>query len=144
MPNWACETCHFELFFPVETGAALSASHLGLYADAKFPGRAILAYTSHAEHLEDLSEDDLWHFWRDAARVGRALRTTVGAARINYAVLGNADRHLHIHIVPRQPNIEPLPSRSPWSDPRPSEELSSTEYSRLSGQLSRVLSGARE
>lgn len=138
MHDWSCEKCGFELYFPVKVNS-LSVTHLGLYADAKFRGRAILAYTGHVEHLEQLSDTELSRFWADTVRVGRALRAIVGATRVNYAVLCNAQRHLHVHVIPRRPDAEPLPTRSPWSDTRPSVELSTAEYESLSGDLRRAI-----
>jgi len=40
MGKYRCATCGFELHHPIAT---LSVSALGLYDDARFPGRCILA-----------------------------------------------------------------------------------------------------
>jgi diadenosine tetraphosphate (Ap4A) HIT family hydrolase len=114
----------------------LAVSELGIYADARFPGRSLLAYRNHAENLDELPKPDLAALWNDAITVGSLLRSVVGATRINYAVLGNVERHLHIHIIPRKPELEPLPTRSAWSDPRPLRELGQREYSYLAEKLS--------
>lgn len=143
MPDaWSCPTCGFRLYLPVDA-PSLRATRLGLYSDARFPGRAILVFNRHAEHLEDLDAADLHDLWSDVASLGRILRPLVGAARINYAVLGNANQHLHVHVIPRDPAREPLPTRPPWSDPRPMTELPAAVTERLRGQLQAALNQPR-
>jgi diadenosine tetraphosphate (Ap4A) HIT family hydrolase len=52
----------------------------------------------------------------DAAALGDALLEATGALRINYAVFGNLEPALHVHVVPRYLD-EPGPLRTahPWS-----------------------------
>lgn len=116
-----CSFCGFGLYNPVR--AKLQITQLGLYNDARFPGRAILMFNEHKTDLEDLEPKEMGLFWKDATRVARALKRIAEAERINYAVLGNAEPHLHIHLIPRRPHEEEFPTRSPWDDPRPFEEL---------------------
>lgn len=137
--DWSCTTCGFQLYLPVHA-PSLRVSRLGLYSDARFPGRAIVVLDRHAEHLEDLEAGDLQQLWSDVATVGRALRPLVGADRINYGVLGNANQHLHVHVIPRRPAREPLPTRPPWSDPRPMTELSMSTIETIHAQLRASLS----
>jgi diadenosine tetraphosphate (Ap4A) HIT family hydrolase len=51
--------------------------------------------------------------------VGDALLEVTGAHRINYAIMGNSDKVLHTHIVPRY-LTEPDEFRlnTPWSYPQ--------------------------
>ena len=53
---------------------------------------------------------------QDAARLGDALLAVTGALRINYAIFGNQEPALHIHVVPRYAH-EPAELRGahPWS-----------------------------
>lgn len=136
--DWTCATCGFELYVPVEV-QGLSVSHLGLHSDGRFPGRCLLVYRDHVEHMEALSPGDLAALWADAARVGDAVRRLVGADRINYAVLGNAVRHLHVHVIPRVAASEPLPTRPPWEDPRPLVEVGPQSAASLRTGLQRLL-----
>lgn len=136
--RWQCERCGFELYLPVDA-PVLGPSVLGLYDDARFPGRCILVYRRHVEHLESLPPDELSRLWQDAARVAGAIRRLTGAARVNYAVLGNATPHLHVHLIPRQPGQEELPTRPPWNDPRPLAGLPPGETARLGASLARLL-----
>ncbi|HJQ01549.1 MAG TPA: hypothetical protein VJ851_08105 [Jatrophihabitans sp.] len=137
-PQWRCHTCGFTLYIPVP--ASLTTSQLGLYSDARFPGRAILAFNQHAEQLEELSSDDRAAFWADGVKVGAAIKRVTGSRRINYAVLGNAEPHLHLQLIPRKPEVEPLPTRPPWSDSRPLEELDSKTVRDLVQTLQKLLS----
>jgi diadenosine tetraphosphate (Ap4A) HIT family hydrolase len=52
----------------------------------------------------------------DAANLGDAILAVTGARRINYAIFGNLEPALHVHVVPRYAN-EPaaLATAHPWS-----------------------------
>jgi diadenosine tetraphosphate (Ap4A) HIT family hydrolase len=52
----------------------------------------------------------------DAALLGDALLEVTGALRINYAIFGNQEPALHVHVVPRYANEDPsLRTAHPWS-----------------------------
>ncbi|MEO8307237.1 MAG: hypothetical protein ABI616_04270 [Pseudomonadota bacterium] len=52
----------------------------------------------------------------DAARLGDALLQVTGALRINYAIFGNLEPALHVHVVPRYASEDPsLRTAHPWS-----------------------------
>lgn len=52
----------------------------------------------------------------DAARLGDALLAVTGALRINYAIFGNLEPALHIHVVPRYRDEAPaLRTAHPWA-----------------------------
>ena len=122
MTSWRCNECGFALYLPI-AAPRLTSSFLGLYSDGRFPGRCLLVFNRHVEHLESLEPADSAALWNDVSVVGRTVRRITGAAKINYAVLGNATPHLHVHIIPRQPSEE-LPTRPPWNDPRAPFEIS--------------------
>jgi diadenosine tetraphosphate (Ap4A) HIT family hydrolase len=65
------------------------------------PGYSILLSDPVVLDLNALSLEDRGTFLRDMSIVGDALLEVSGAALINYEILGNADRALHAHIVPR-------------------------------------------
>lgn len=119
--TWACDVCGFELWYPIDA-PMLRVSQLGLYNEDRFPGRVLLVLTEHQEHLDKLPGQVLSAFWSDAALVGGILRRVTNALRVNYAVLGNAQPHLHAHLIPRL-DTDPLPTRPPWNDPRPPAEM---------------------
>ena len=65
------------------------------------PGYAILLSDPVVPDLNDLSLEDRGVYLRDMSIIGDALLEVTGAALINYEILGNTDRALHAHIVPR-------------------------------------------
>ena len=65
------------------------------------PGYSILLSDPVVPDLNALSLDGRVIFLRDMSIVGDALLEATGAALINYEILGNADRALHAHIIPR-------------------------------------------
>ena len=65
------------------------------------PGYTILLSDPVVPDLNDLSLEDRAVFLRDMSIIGDALLEVTGAALINYEILGNTDRALHAHIVPR-------------------------------------------
>ncbi len=65
------------------------------------PGYSILLSDPVVLDLNALSLDERGIFLHDMSIVGDALLEVTGAALINYEILGNTDRALHAHIVPR-------------------------------------------
>jgi diadenosine tetraphosphate (Ap4A) HIT family hydrolase len=51
--------------------------------------------------LNDMPIPEREKFLRDMSIIGDALLEVTGAARINYEILGNSDKALHAHIIPR-------------------------------------------
>lgn len=128
-----CEVCDFALFHPL---GEWGVTAVGLYDDARFPGRLIVAYrVGHEERFEDTSEAVSMAFLHDVKRVARAIRIATDCERVNLAILGNAQAHLHAHLVPRRPSQEPEPTKAPWSDPRSPESLEEPARQRLSADL---------
>lgn len=112
--------------------AQSDTSKLGLYNDARFPGRCILALQSNissanrAHHIEDLSElpmDTALSLVRDIQVASDAVKATVHADRVNIAILCNREHHLHVHLIPRFSTREKYPDCSPWNDPRSKSKL---------------------
>jgi diadenosine tetraphosphate (Ap4A) HIT family hydrolase len=65
------------------------------------PGYTILLSDPVVLDLNALSLEDRAAYLRDMTIIGDALLEVTGAALINYEILGNTDRALHAHIVPR-------------------------------------------
>jgi diadenosine tetraphosphate (Ap4A) HIT family hydrolase len=79
---------------------------------------------------------------QDAAALGDALLAVTGAVRINYAIFGNLEPALHVHVVPRfADEPEALRTAHPWAydwNAAPSDAAGSA---RLIAQLRAVLQG---
>lgn len=124
---YRCEVCAFELWLPV---ARLSCSTLGLYDDARFPGRCILVLHEHVEDVTTLAADIAHKLMDDIRCAVSSIRAVTGTERVNWAVLGNVEPHLHVHLVPRRAT-EPVADRSPWEHPDPASALSPDNRDRL-------------
>lgn len=131
-----CAVCGFELWVAI---GSLTVTSVGLYDDARFPGRLLVSLHSHYEHLEDVPEGLANCFIGDIQLAARTLRKVTGAERINVAVLGNREPHVHAHLVPRYSLQEPVPRSSPWEDPRPRQRLGEADRTRLVHDLTRAL-----
>lgn len=131
-----CDVCGFDLWLPV---AELQISVLGLYDDARFPGRCILAYRHHLEDLSELSDADALVFLADLRRASRAILAVVNADRVNYAFLGNSISHLHAHLIPRRYAHDPIPTKAPWAHPETSTQLPVSERHRIMEGIKDIL-----
>ncbi len=65
------------------------------------PGYTILLSDPVALDLNALALEDRAVYLRDMTIIGDALLEVTGAALINYEILGNTERALHTHIIPR-------------------------------------------
>ncbi|MEV5000374.1 HIT family protein [Nocardioides sp. LML1-1-1.1] len=116
----------------------MSASSAGLYDDARFAGRLIVSLGQHFDHLDDVPEDLLARFMSDVSRASRTLRLVLSVDRVNVAVLGNQESHVHAHLIPRR-RTDADPTTAPWQDPRPRQRLASHEHSELVALLRSVV-----
>ena len=109
--GYVCSECKFKVWNPVgETDNSI----VGFYNDGRFPGRCIVLLRSHFDHILDVP-DDLFHtFMMDVRRASQAVAQVAGAERMNIAVLGNKEPHVHAHVIPRHAT-ELRPEQPPWS-----------------------------
>ncbi|MGD9211916.1 MAG: HIT domain-containing protein [Desulfobacteraceae bacterium] len=126
--DFKCRECAFRLYLPIKR---LNVATLGLYDDNRYPGRCILVYHEHIEFFEDLEDHELFEFIKDIQHASKVIKKAVNAKRINYAILGNAESHLHAHIIPRKPDKEPIPNQAPWAHPEKSSPLSQEKRSKI-------------
>lgn len=127
-PHTPCLVCGFGLWQPI---SSLSVSHAGLYSDSRFPGRTIVTLDRHFDQLDEVPKFLLGEFMFDVQRVCKAIKHTTGAARVNVSILGNVETHVHAHLIPRKPLLEPFPDKAPWEDPRPKGELTAGQEHQL-------------
>jgi diadenosine tetraphosphate (Ap4A) HIT family hydrolase len=65
--------------------------------------------------LNDLAGLARLQVMSDMARLGDAVLAATGARRINYAIFGNLEPALHVHVVPRYDDeAEGLRTAHPW------------------------------
>jgi diadenosine tetraphosphate (Ap4A) HIT family hydrolase len=112
------------------------------------PGYSILLFDPVVADLNALSMEERGIFLRDMSVIGDALLEVTGAALINYEILGNADRALHAHIIPRYSD-EPNETRrkpiwfSDWAnaphfDPKRDQPLMDRLAHAIQDRLSKV------
>jgi diadenosine tetraphosphate (Ap4A) HIT family hydrolase len=114
-----CDTCGFKFG---EQIAKLAVSDLCFVSDHRFPGRCVVTLHSHATELSDLSPAVRHAFADDVSTAARAIKLAVNAFKMNYEILGNADPHVHCHLIPRQLD-EPKPKVPAWLHPEAQKEL---------------------
>lgn len=78
-------------------------------------GYALLLPDPVVATFNDLDAAQRAQVMQDAGRLGDALLEITGAVRINYAIFGNQEPALHVHVVPRHAG-EPAALRTvhPW------------------------------
>ncbi len=134
--SYRCSTCGFKLFNPI---AELEVSILGLYNDARFPGRSLLVFKDHYGDFTMMpSGKATAAFTQDMQRAGRAIHDAVGARRMNYAILGNVEPHVHAHLIPRTAD-DPIPNRAPWAHPDEVTPLSANTLAELGRKIVQIL-----
>ena len=101
-----------------------------LNPDQLFRGYTFLTLKQHAEHLHLLPARIQKQFLNDMLQVATALANALKPDRLNYELLGNAQAHLHWHIVPRY-TIDPMWGRPIWAGNRPRKRLASQDYEQL-------------
>ena len=131
-----CPDCGFSLWNPL--------GHYGpcdvvLYDDARFPGRLIVSLREHHDHFEEMPDDAATLLMDSARTIARLLRKVTSADRVNIAILGNAEPHVHVHVIPRIALLEPEPRKSPWNDPRPHRLLAPSDKARFLTELPSML-----
>jgi diadenosine tetraphosphate (Ap4A) HIT family hydrolase len=105
---------------------SLSASHLFIYPDQSYAGRMALVMSRHEESLDSLSREEHGLFCDDLRVAVQVMRLLFPHDRINLALLGNREPHLHWHLIPRRPG-DHNDGEAPWPHP---EVLADEEHYR--------------
>lgn len=79
-------------------------------------GYALLLPDPVVPNLNALGARERIAFLSDMSRLGDALLKVTGATRINYAIFGNQEPALHVHVIPRYADEpEALRTAHPWA-----------------------------
>ena len=81
--------------------APLGVSTLYLFKEQTHRGRCVVAYRGHVNELFELSDAECDLFMKDVTRAARAMKTALGANKINYGAYSDKMPHLHFHLVPK-------------------------------------------
>lgn len=114
--------------------APLSVSTLYLFKEQTHPGRCVVAYRGHVNELYELPAAELAAFTQDVARAAKAIRTAMGAAKINYGAYSDKLPHLHFHLVPKYVD-GPAWGTTFTMMPDPKKLLSTEEYAATSAKI---------
>jgi diadenosine tetraphosphate (Ap4A) HIT family hydrolase len=85
-------------------------------------GWLIIKPRRHVEDFADLSSAEADSFGPLASATAQAVRDGLGAERVYVCSFGEEWRHVHVHVVPRYPGMEPISWRLlglMWSDESP-------------------------
>lgn len=118
--------------------APLQVSTLYLFKEQTYRGRCIVAYRDHVNELYELPGPELAKFMQDVARAAKAIRTAMGAAKINYGAYSDKMPHLHVHLVPKYVD-GPAWGTTFTMMPEPKVLLSSDEYDSLRQKINAAL-----
>lgn len=114
--------------------APLAVSTLYLFKEQTHRGRCIVAYRAHVNELYELPASELAVYMQNVARAAKAIRTAMGAAKINYGAYSDKLPHLHFHLVPKY--VDGPSWGSPFAMmPEPKVLLSAEEYSALGAKI---------
>lgn len=106
-----------------------------MYDDGRFPGRLIVSLNKHFDSVSEVPPKLFAKFMREVQGVSEVQLRALGADRVNLAILGNQEPHVHCHLIPRYFRVEPRPDRAPWEDPRPRSTMSAAGYSEVERSL---------
>jgi diadenosine tetraphosphate (Ap4A) HIT family hydrolase len=100
-------------------------------------GYAMLLPDPVVDSFNALSQSQRAAVMQDAANLGDALLRVTGAVRINYAIFGNLEPALHVHVIPRYVDEpEALRTAQPWAyDWQQAPKFSATREAQLLLQL---------
>jgi diadenosine tetraphosphate (Ap4A) HIT family hydrolase len=118
--------------------APLKVSTLYLFREQTYRGRCVVAYRAHVNELFELPPEELALFMRDVVLAAKAIKTSMGATKINYGAYSDKLPHLHMHVVPKHAD-GPGWGTTFSMMPEPKVLLSDTGYAELITQLRQAL-----
>lgn len=74
---------------------------LYLYRNQSYPGRSILAYSSHICRVSEMDSETAGRFFLAAQKAAKAIEFVYGPKQVNFGMFGDSLCHCHIHIVPK-------------------------------------------
>ncbi len=92
-----CKFCNLNkesILFETETSYVLEGS-------SSHHGHIIVAYKKHKTSILGLKTEDFMKFARDLHKVAVIVKKSFNADKLNLALFGNWEPHLHWHIYPR-------------------------------------------
>jgi ATP adenylyltransferase len=97
-PCFYCTDAHQDYMKEI---CRLSASTVYLNNEQEYRGRCVVALNEHHTELFHLPAPLRAAYMDDVAAVAQAVQRAFAAEKINYAVYGDIDSHVHFHVVPK-------------------------------------------
>lgn len=79
----------------------LQVSTVYLNNEQEYLGRCTVVLNNHKTELFQLDDKERNQYMSDVAKVASAIKREFAAEKMNYAVYGDIDSHIHFHIVPK-------------------------------------------
>ena len=74
----------------------------------RLKGWLVIKSRRHVEDFADLSPEEAEEFGPLSRSASAAVREALGAERVYVCSFGEEWRHVHVHVVPRYPRMEPV------------------------------------
>jgi diadenosine tetraphosphate (Ap4A) HIT family hydrolase len=105
-------------------------------------GYALVLLKEHVREPFELPAAVQGEHFGEVMRAAEALHKTFAPQKLNYACYGNAEPHVHWHLVPRYAD-DPHPGQDPWKDVGRFRErtISAAEAGRIAAQIRRNFVG---
>jgi diadenosine tetraphosphate (Ap4A) HIT family hydrolase len=107
-----------------------------------FNGYALVLLKEHVREPFELSPKAQREHFAEVMRAAKAIFATFGPTKLNYSCYGNAEPHVHWHIVPRYeddlyPNGDPWRAWRTWRDatPESARDISDSRASEIAAEI---------
>lgn len=115
--------------------ARLSVSTAILNLDWQFfEGSTILVFQNHITELHHATPLSQHQFMDDASRMATALNKTFPNIKLNHGLFGNAEPHLHWHMIVRR-ETDPTPRTTIWESEFPIVNKSDEDFKSLADRI---------
>jgi diadenosine tetraphosphate (Ap4A) HIT family hydrolase len=111
--------------------------------NSALPGWLVLVCTSHLDSIHELDEEAYAELGLLQGRVSQALETLLGAPKTYVMFFAEGLTHLHVHLVPRMPDLPPDrigPGVFGYLGDDPSVWVADDEVESIATELRRLLS----
>ena len=116
----------------------MKASTLYLFKDQAHKGRCVLALKDHKKELCECTDQERTDYMEDLARASGAVKELWGCTKLNLASFGDANPHLHFHIVPKYEGGFEFGGNFLITNPEP-VQLTDAEYQEMIAALKEKL-----
>lgn len=130
-----CEICQLLIEHRANPRWVADFKHTTAFLDIRqtFRGRTTLMVKTHFEDMLAIPEAEFASITQELRVLAKAIQTTFGAIRMNYANYGNIVPHQHWHAIPRYVD-DPCAGTDPI-EPAHVEKLSDQQYEEIATKI---------